>query len=384
MNITFRRLLVSLVGAFVLSAGVGALASGAWAASPTPSICSTSFDPYSVSAATLQACDGKSYPRESVSALPDGGSAYHFQVGHFNVRYLVPPASFQPAHATAAELAIYGLIAPAENSPERNSWDEMVSNVQFGGPPSRQIILSRQSAGGGDLAMPGSEPSATAGSETSLNWSGYVNYASSQKYHTASAYFIEPTTVPTCLGSSEVAWSGLGGVNNKEALEQDGTANETGGLGNHQAWWEVIPEGIAPVEGVYATPGAYFEAQTHYVSTSQVDFYFYNESTHKGYSVEVSGAINSDLSTAEYIVERPEREYSETEGEIVPLANYKTVTMQGFSEGTALANYPYNISTMYDTKPTVLATASGIPPSTYLFTDQYHTCGLPYRFKYKK
>jgi hypothetical protein len=61
-------------------------------------------------------------------------------------------------------------------------------------------------------------------------------------------------------------------------------------------------------------------------------------------------------------------------GYLRPLADYGSMKMQGFTNNKGLANYPYNVGTMYSAG-TELASAGGIPPSSYLFTDTWHNCG---------
>jgi hypothetical protein len=57
--------------------------------------------------------------------------------------------------------------------------------------------------------------------------------------------------------------------------------------------------------------------------------------------------------------------------------NYGNITMQGFTEGNQLADYPYNYTTMKrrESPYTTLATVEGIPTGTYLFSDIFRNCG---------
>lgn len=376
---TLPRTFVTALTAAALGA---TLTSSALAATATSGPCSRSVDPYTLSIAELNACGAESYPLSSVTMRSDGAHEYNFKVGRLTVSYIEPPASFQPARASTAELSRYpGLTPPPEGSTQRPLWQQMIDEVQFGPPPARQVIVPRSSLS--DVPVPSTTLTpltSEAGAEKSLNWSGYDNYASTQKYNTAAAYYVEPEPKATCSGAQWVAWAGLGGKNSGN-LEQNGTANYVPYVGSHEAWWEVLPYGIAPVEGTYATAGAYFEAQTHWVNSEKVSFYFYNYSTKKAKEVNVSGVPGSDRSTADYIVERPAYE----EGGhwyLPPLTSYSPITMQGFSNGTALENNPYNSQQMFEITNTLLASASGIGEgSSYQFTDTYHNCGGVYKLK---
>jgi hypothetical protein len=358
---------------------VGMTGNRALAALSTSS-CPTSYDANTASVATLQACGDTYVPLGSVTALADGGHSYNYDGEGLEVSYLVPPASFDPATASAAELKAYGLEAPPDNSPQGVMWNKMINNMHFKGtPPSRLVFLSsgKAPAAHGD-EVPALDGNQTVnGAQTSLNWSGYGDYSSYQQYNKATAYFVQPKPFATCFNAEISVWDGLGGWNSKN-LAQNGTADGVPGISvEHQAWWEILPAGMVTIPE-HATPGSYFEAQTHYEGYSEgrshFNFYVYNYADGSWWSTNVRTTYGVDRSTAEYIVERP----AETRGGktyMKPLESYSPISFQGFTEGNALASYPYNYTNMEDRAHAWLATVEGIPPSSYLFSDIYHTCG---------
>jgi hypothetical protein len=296
------------------------------------------------------------------------------------VSYTVPPASFDPANASAAELKEYGVpTAPPADSPEYPMWNKMIHNMHFNGTPPSRLVVLHNTTGFRAPSSAGAQGGAEAGAQTSYNWSGYGDYASTQAYNKSTAYFIEPSPTATCTNAQEVNGDGLGGWNSHN-LAQNGTANGIPGLVAHKAWWEILPAGISPV-GEHATAGYYFEMQTLYEGywegRSHFNFYFYNYADGSWVSPHIWTTNGVDRSTSEFIVERPAETHSNGLTYYSPLMNYGSVTMQGFTEGNPLANYPYNYTTMKrrESPYTTLATVEGIPTGTYLFSDIFHSCG---------
>jgi hypothetical protein len=68
--------------------------------------CSDSFDSYQASDAQLRACGVRTFPQTSTNKLPDGGTAYHYDVDGYDVSDNVPPVGFDPFQADSAELAL--------------------------------------------------------------------------------------------------------------------------------------------------------------------------------------------------------------------------------------------------------------------------------------
>jgi hypothetical protein len=112
---------------------LGALTTHAVAASPTSS-CPATYDAETASDATLDACGDTHYPLASITPLEGGGSSYNYEGEGIGVSYRIPPASFNPASASATELKEYGVpAAPATSSPEYPMWEKMIHNMHFNG-----------------------------------------------------------------------------------------------------------------------------------------------------------------------------------------------------------------------------------------------------------
>ncbi len=360
--------------------GLSAFASSAFASAPTAA-CPSSYDAETAPESTLQACGDKVYPLLSVSPVAGGGKAYYYETPTMGVTTLVPPASFNPANASTAELKTYGIPPePEASSPEHSMWEQMIHNMHYqAGAPSARLVVSHSTTGARQAGSNSSLGSSEAGAQTSHNWSGYGNYASTQAYNKSAAYWVEPSPVATCFGAQEVNWAGLGGWNSTN-LAQNGTANGFPEVPEHKAWWEILPAGIVGIP-MHGTAGYYFEAQTLYEGywegRSHFDFYWYDYAEGAWYADQVWTTNGVDRSTSEFIVERPTEQHSNGLHYLKPLEDYTPITMQGFTEGHELASYPYNYTTMErrESPHTILATVAGIPPSSYLFTDTFHNCG---------
>lgn len=253
--------------------------------------CSSSYDAYTLSSSELAACGDQQYPLASKSAGPSGATDYTFNLPNETITYVVPPASFDAATASEAVRESYGIPAePSSNSPEYSPWQEMVSNLHVLAPPSALVKIPVQA------------------SVDYANWSGYEDDYSSNKFIHATSYYVEPNWYGNACNNqgSAVTWAGLGGVNSNR-LAQAGTGITTPGLGQHQAWSEVLPsQGSIVPQNLYATAGYEFIADVQEESATQFHFYLYNyyNGATLSYYVNVS-QDGWDGTTAEFIVERP-------------------------------------------------------------------------------
>lgn len=244
-------------------------------------VCSTSFDPYAASDATLDACGIQSFPLEVRTALPDGGSSYHYTVFGHDTWVNTPPAGFQAAAADAATLSLYGIPpdpGPADAAAQTD-WMTMAKSMKFVTPPPQLRSASVQFA-------------------TSLNWSGQVGKKNG--YTSVQARYTEPVHTSTCTGGMAGYWAGLGGFL-QHALAQNGTAQNAPGIGMDQAWWEVLDDAAVPVP-LFASPGFDFEAFTTRTSNGFI-FFWWNSHTDESLSVSTTNSHYSGT-TAEFIAER--------------------------------------------------------------------------------
>lgn len=314
-------------------------------------------NPYGLAETQLQQCGDHVFPLEAVEPLPGGGSAYRYDVEGAQTTYLVPPQSFDAATASSTELEEYGIpTAPASASPEYPLWHKMITRMAASPIPSAYAISIPESSQGMVPSSASSGAGTANGVESDENWSGYDNYDSQQFYTLATAYYWEPKEHTTlCSPNAAVFWAGLGGVNNKNRLAQDGTGIKFG-LQQHQAWSEVLPEQTeiqAVNPSFFATPEEEFEAQVEYKSQTKFGMYLYNFSSgeHRSFTVEVKHE-SWDGSTAEFIAERPSyatKELWGQERDLPGLTNFESIAMEGYSNKEPLTKYGHNELIMKET-----------------------------------
>jgi hypothetical protein len=322
-----------LPSAALLAGPLGLVAPAGAKALPTG--CPATLDLYTASPAALAACGVKSFPLRAVKTLPDGGKEFSYLLDGVPVTQLLPPASFDAGTASAAQLRRYGIAPepPATARIARARWRSMVSNIHFVTPPEEmfQVPVKASPPVAPHPLIPappthGVTPSThgVRAQATSLNWSGDVINQSGHSFTTADDKFIQPAAnSTTCANNSAVFWSGIGGVNTNN-LAQDGTAlNLEPLLGQGQAWWEILPASVTPVN-LFATAGQSFEANTSYLGNGTWDFFLKNDFTGASTDIQSSGAY--DGSTLEFISERPD-----VNGSLTNLTNFGTTQWQSAS-----------------------------------------------------
>jgi hypothetical protein len=146
-------------------------------------------------------------------------------------------------------------------------------------------------------------------------------------------------TVPTARESSSspasysAVWVGLGGSGGgSQALEQVGvSANYVNGHAEYYAWYELVPSPEVKLN-IAVHPGDKVSAVVT-VSGTTVTISLTDETTHQSV-VKTLHVSNPNTSSAEWIVEAPARQDLAGNAEILPLANFGTVT---FTNATATA-----------------------------------------------
>ncbi len=289
-----------------------------------PSLCDASYDPYQASTFVLDVCGDKVFPLLSSQVGPDGSTTYTYQVYGDTVTAVEPAANFDPVTATAEELKELALPArPSESDrDEYQSWLSTVGKAKFLTPPAELISVPGVSTG---AAANVSEQDTSSGAVYSTdNWSGNIEIGGAGAFDGTGSTYTEPTLdASQCANNSVVYWDGLGGFNNgSQDLGQDGTAANTPGLAQDQAWWEILPEDkyVVAVPGLFATVGQKFFAETSYVFSPTARYQFYMENEYTGAAVPLQVDSSSyDGSSAEQIDERPT-----VYGALPPLTNYET------------------------------------------------------------
>jgi len=180
----------------------------------------------------------------------------------------------------------------------------------------------------------------TAGTQYSLNWSGYA--ATGKETSVSSAWTVPSVSCPTAQLQYSAFWVGLDGLKDS-TVEQDGTISGCyGSAPFYYAWYEMYPAGMVAFSNpVY--PGDHFTAS---VSVNSGKYYtlVISDSTRKwSHTVKVTKSGLAD-SSAEVIAEAP----SSTSG-ILPLADFHNVY---FSEdhvnGRVMGDYSLTTIAMLD------------------------------------
>ncbi len=255
----------------------------------TPLHCNSSFDPYAYTQAAVSACGYRTFPLLAVNALPGGGSSYDYRVNGARVRFYVAPKGFDPSTATAAKLNEYGF-------PPRPTHADAAALSRW---------QAQMEAWKGAVTPPPflSETHVSNDSVTSPNWSGYAVTGSAGTYTHAEAWFIEPQYYSSrCSTNAESTWAGLGGYYGDD-LGQDGTAHNEPGLGDGQAWWEIVPGYNAVPVNLYGHYPYQFDASVRWLGNAY-RFYMYDYDSGTTVALDVGSSTYSGDS-AEAIAERP-------------------------------------------------------------------------------
>jgi len=154
------------------------------------------------------------------------------------------------------------------------------------------------------------------------NWSGWHDYASSQKYTGAEADFIAPNVGAACSGTTNPGiWVGLGGVNSKQLMQDGIAAAVFSGPTVWQPFWEILNSSYAwpPIQlkgtngAISITPDDTMYAKTTYTASSDEAYFFVEDET-TGQATSQTFTTNSltgnpasyyDGSTADFEMEFP-------------------------------------------------------------------------------
>ncbi|MBV9605270.1 MAG: hypothetical protein JO027_09190 [Solirubrobacterales bacterium] len=356
-------------------AAFGSVVSGAAADSPASASapCGTNFDPYSYTASALNSCGLSTSVSAVTSALPGGGSetAYTLPGGQGVTTLYSPPAGFDPATASSAQLEEYGFAVPSTSDGllALESWQGAMSQLTKSAPNPPFLAVGGASAGG-ELPGAGAYPG------TSGNWSGYQ--ANTGGFAFSYASWKEPTYGGSrCSSNSAVVWDGIGGANGDPYLGQDGTAhgqgNDQPGGANHQMWEEVLPQqkSLVPLP-VIGAAGHEMYANTSWYASKHEYTGTVGDITSNSYKNWSHAGNWSSSDTAEAIVERPS--YN---NQLRDLSNFQTMsfTTSG-GNSTPMNDFSKAQRTgleMVDGAGNDMANVGGVG-SNGSFSDTQHSC----------
>jgi hypothetical protein len=321
----------------------------------------------------------------SVKPLPDGGRAYVYSMPDGSTAtFPVPPAGFDPLHASDAQLAEYGFQArPPSDSVAYASWAETMSSYRS--TPVPAIAL------GPTISHPNQHAAASTPFDGFVNgsWGGWIaNWGAGTTHYVATEMdFTEPSVSSTsCSVSSEAAWTGLGGYNTVK-LVQDGVEVPTNATSlcsskasGYCAWYEYLNDGNnhgpTIMSNVTIHSGDNMHLYTVYSSAlGRINFYVADNTTGTSQSVIINnvGTTYYDDSSGDFIGAEP---YGGT-----PLKHFSTFsTRNSYAENTAgtwttisSARYPTK-ATLVNGFGTVLATTGNLNSSGTGFSMTWLRC----------
>jgi hypothetical protein len=295
----------------------------------------------------------------SVTPLPGGGRAYAFSMPDGSTAtFPVPPAGFDPLHASDAQLAEYGFQPrPAADSVAYASWAE--SMASYRSTPVPVIAL------GPTISAPHRQT--TSGGFIQSNWGGWIaNWGAGTTHYVATEMdFTEPTaSSTTCSGASMATWTGLGGYNTSK-LVQDGVEIPTNGLSlcsskasGYCAWYEYLNastnHGPTIMSQVTIHSGDNMHLYSVYSSSlGRINFYVADNTTGTSQSVIITGVGTSyyDGSSGDFI--------GAEAASGTPLKHFGNFsTRNGYAENTA-GNWTTISSAQHPTKSTLINIFNG-------------------------
>jgi peptidase A4-like protein len=170
-------------------------------------------------------------------------------------------------------------------------------------------------------------PAALADTSDSANWAGYAVHRSGLRFRQVFATWREPSE--RCSPGSarfSAAWVGIGGFSEtSNGLEQIGTEVDCSNSGEtvSSAWYELVP---APAQTIAfrVRPGDVVAANVT-VDGGEVVMTLANDTLHRKF-IKTLDASMLDLSSAEWIVEAPSSCSGVDAREMLPLADFGSVT----------------------------------------------------------
>jgi Peptidase A4 family len=163
------------------------------------------------------------------------------------------------------------------------------------------------------------------------NWAGYVAQSNSgQSFSSVSGSWTQPSVSANSSQGYSAFWVGLGGAGQQsQSLEQVGTSAEVvNGQTQYYAWYELLPAAETKLN-IAIHPGDHISA-TVTVNGTNVTVSLSDQTT--GQSVNKTLQMsNPDTSSAEWIAEAPSAQTQAGADQILPLANFGTVTFTNAS-----------------------------------------------------
>lgn len=164
------------------------------------------------------------------------------------------------------------------------------------------------------------------GTNTSLNWSGYV--ASQGQFTSVDGTWTVPAVTSVTSTMADATWVGIGGVSSRDLIQAGTQAlTDPSGSISYQAWYELLPSDMVTIP-LTVNAGDSMIVSLAQTSSNVWQISFTNHTTGATYTTSVNYA--SSVSSAEWIEEMPTANIG-----FVPLDNFGTVSFTG---GSAVEN----------------------------------------------
>jgi hypothetical protein len=308
-----------------------------------------------------------------------------------------PPEGFDALHASAADLARYGLPPRPDAvraSAAYDAWAHIVGSAKhFVSPVLRQratrhLPLKRLSG----IARTVS-PSATRKSTLvySSNWSGIADVAGFSSFGASSVYLVYGEwVVPyaqqafgACTGGTDYSaiWMGIDGYNSNDVFQGGTEADAACSGGVHYAdyyvWFEWYPDYSYEITNLPVAPGDDVAGVLVAESSTSGVFYVINETTNAYTTVSLSAPAGTHLAgnSVEWIVELPS--VNNTEGTLTNyVADFMTNTVaaqrngSAFVGGTGSSVFPLYTLTMLDSNDNPISQPFAVGASGTSFEDE--------------
>jgi len=169
------------------------------------------------------------------------------------------------------------------------------------------------------ISAPNVRAKGKAGTNNSLNWSGYaVTGAVGSVTNVKGSWIVPAISTPCPVGSYQYSsfWVGIDGYNSS-TVEQAGTDSDcANGVPQYYTWYEFYPK-RSRVSALAVKPGDSIQGEVSYIGGGNFLVTLTNVTTGQSFSVKGKVA-NAKRSSAEWIAEAP------SSGGILPLANFGT------------------------------------------------------------
>ena len=205
-----------------------------------------------------------------------------------------------------------------------------------------------------------------AGSNTSLNWSGY---ASTQGAFTSiTGSWTVPAVAAASSTMADATWVGIGGISSSDLIQAGTQAiTDLSGSVAYQAWYELLPDDMQTIASLPVRAGDSMTASLTQTASGVWQIALNDRTTGGTYTTNVN--YHSSLSSAEWIEEMPTANIGRLALDNFGIVSFTggSVTQNGSTTAT-IAQSGGSVLTMVTNGGTVLASPSALGSDGASFT----------------